>query len=68
MGAEAPKVSIPILRPAAPVYRSHPSVEPCSTLTRAHTAEGRTLSRYSSLCLSKSSHEGMLTTLDGMPF
>ena len=37
-GAEAPKVFIPIVRPALPAYRSHPKVEACSIEIRAVTA------------------------------
>jgi len=29
-GAESPNVSIPMMRPDAPTYRSHPKVEACS--------------------------------------
>src|ERR1700736_2996018 len=40
-GADAPKVCMPIRRPA---YRSQPTVDACSTDTRAFTLGGRTLS------------------------
>src|SRR5260370_37294455 len=40
-GADAPKVCIPILRPA---YRSQPTVDACSTDTRAFTPGGSTRS------------------------
>src|SRR5580700_6199542 len=40
-GADAPKVCMPIVRPA---YRSQPTVDACSTDTRAFTLGGRTLS------------------------
>src|SRR5262249_5866834 len=46
-GADAPNVFMPMTWPRGPTYRSQPSVEPCSTATRAVTSDGRTLSRYS---------------------
>src|SRR5258708_7782768 len=61
-GAEAPNVFMPITRPACPTYWAHPSVEACSTAIRRVILLGRTLSRYSGGCCSKSSHDGMLTT------
>src|SRR5262249_15706212 len=66
-GGEAPNVFMPITCPRGPTYRSQPSVEPCSTATRAVTSDGRTLSRYSGGCSSKSSHDGIDTTRDRMP-
>ena len=69
-GADAPNVSIPIATPASPTYRAHPSVDPCSTDTRAATDEGSTCSRYSGCSRqyrSNSSQEGMLTTRVRMP-
>src|SRR5712691_9942297 len=66
-GADAPKVSIPILAPVGPTYRSQPKVPACSTETRAVTSGGRTLSRYDWLCCSNNSHDGMLTTRARMP-
>src|SRR5262249_20945860 len=61
-GAEAPKVCIPIIVPSEPMKRSQPSVEACSTPTRAVMSGGRTCSRYSRGSRSKSSQDGMLTT------
>src|SRR5262249_49695600 len=49
-GAEAPKVRMPITRPAPPTYRSQPNVEACSIASRAVTSRGSTLSRYSGVC------------------
>src|SRR6516164_6784082 len=46
-GAEAPKVFMPMVWPLAPTYSLHPSVEACSTDTRAVTDAGSTSSRYS---------------------
>src|SRR5262249_24508198 len=66
-GAEAPNVFMPMTWPRGPTYRSHPSVEACSTATRAVTSAGRTLSRYSDGCSSKSSHDGIDTTRERMP-
>src|SRR5262249_9126380 len=66
-GAEAPKGCMPMASPVVPTYRCQPKVEACSTETRAVTAGGRTLSRYSWLWRSNSSHEGMLTTRALMP-
>ena len=37
IGAEAPKVSMPMVWPRRPTYRAHPRVEPSSTETRAVT-------------------------------
>src|SRR5262249_51423035 len=61
-GADAPNVFMPMTRPALPTYRSHPNVDACSTATRAVTDGGRTLSRYSGVCRSKISHDGIDTT------
>src|SRR6516165_861591 len=44
-GAEAPKLSIPMLCPSEPVYLLHPKSEACSTETRARTFGGKTYSR-----------------------
>src|SRR5262249_34004613 len=66
-GAEAPNVFMPTMAPVKPVYRAHPKVDAGSTATRAVMDGGSTLSRYSLLCSSKSSQEGMLTTRDLMP-
>src|SRR5260370_4883262 len=66
-GAEAPKVFMPKRTPSAPVKRSHPKVEACSTETRAVTLGGITLLRYYSLCGSKISHDGRLITRALMP-
>src|SRR6266545_6837105 len=67
MGAEAPNVCMPMTRPELPTYRSQPNVEACSTATRAFTWGGRTLSRYSCVCRSKISHDGIDTTRARMP-
>src|SRR5205085_7769647 len=58
-GAEAPNVCIPTTAPSAPVYRSQPSTDACSTATRAVTDGGSTASRYSWGCASNSSQHGM---------
>ena len=47
--------------------RSQPSVEACSTATRAFTEGGSTSSRYAWDWRSKSSQQGMLTTRTLMP-
>src|SRR5215471_9367251 len=61
-GAEAPKVFIPIVMPPVPTYCDQPRVDACSTEMRAGTSGGITLSRYSGVCCSKISQDGMLTT------
>src|SRR4029453_6035531 len=66
-GAEAPKVCMPMTRPALPTYRSQPNVEACSMATRALTAGGKTLSPYSCVWWSKISQEGIETTRARMP-
>src|ERR1700693_1454665 len=66
-GADAPKVFIPRIAPVNPVYFVQPQVEACSTATRAVTEGGSTVSRYSWLCCSNNSQEGMLTTRAPMP-
>src|SRR4029434_8940018 len=40
-GAEAPNVFMPTMKPEEPTYRSHPSVDACSTATRAVTVRWR---------------------------
>src|SRR6266545_43330 len=52
---------------AATPSGSKPNVEACSTATRAFTWGGRTLSRYSCVCRSKISHDGIDTTRARMP-
>src|SRR5882724_825001 len=66
-GAEAPNVFIPRIAPSRPVYLAHPIVEACSTATRAVTEGGNTIARYSLLCRSNSSQDGMLTTRARIP-
>jgi hypothetical protein len=44
-GADAPKRSIPTMRPASPTHRSQPNGAAASTATRARTCGGRTSSR-----------------------
>ena len=61
-GADAPNDRIPMLCPVSPTYFAQPNVEACSTDTRAVTAGGSTLSRYSCGWSSNNSHDGMLTT------
>ncbi|KAJ0546739.1 hypothetical protein HanIR_Chr08g0364281 [Helianthus annuus] len=53
--------------PFFPTNFSHPNVDPASILTRAVTPLGNTLSLYSSLCSSKSSHETNDTTRTAFP-
>ena len=45
MGADSPKVLMPMTAPVAPTQRSQPNGLPFSTATRAVTAGGRTSSR-----------------------
>ena len=45
IGADSPKVLIPIMAPVVPTQRSQPNGLPFSTATRAVTAAGRTSSR-----------------------
>src|SRR5262249_26691172 len=45
IGADEPKVCMPILAPFAPTYRSQPMTEACSTETRAVASGGSTLLR-----------------------
>jgi hypothetical protein len=64
-GADAPNVSIPMLRPSRPTYRAHPSVDAFSTETRARDRFRQHLLAVLSCSLqycSNSSHDGMLTT------
>ena len=66
-GADAPNVSMPMIAPPSPTYRSHPKVDACSIATRAFTDGGSTSSRYSFGWRSNSSQHGMLTTRAWMP-
>src|SRR5262249_46405021 len=66
-GAEARNGRMPITATSGPTYAAEPNVDACSTATRAVIAGGRTLSRYTSGCRSKSSHDGMLTTRTRTP-
>src|SRR4051794_38765937 len=61
-GADAPNVSIPIIRPDEPTYRSHPKVEACSIAMRAVTPAGKTDCLYLRVCFSKTSQDGIDTT------
>src|SRR5271165_3542299 len=62
IGADAPKSSCPTDSPASPTYLLQPSVVPASTDTRAFTVGGKTPARYSGVCFSNSSHDGIDTT------
>src|SRR6185503_5009557 len=66
-GADAPKSRRATIRPSMPTYRRQPRLVPASTATRARTDGGRTDARYSSVCRSNSSQQGMLTTRDFIP-
>src|SRR5690554_2088091 len=66
-GAEAPNVVMPTTSPSRPTYLRQKSAWAASTATRARTAGGSTLSRYSRSWASNSSVQGMETTRTRRP-
>ena len=66
-GPDAPNPSIDKDFPLRPTYLPQPKEERASTEIRFSTEAGSTLSRYSLLCISKTSIDGMETTRTALP-
>ncbi len=64
--AEAPKRSMPMVRPSRPVIRSQPSVAPASSDTRGMPSPS-TSARYASSWAKNASQHGRLTTRTDRP-
>src|SRR5699024_6500171 len=66
-GAEEPKCSTDKHSPYKPTYLCQPKLAPISIDKRLRIEDGKTLSRYSFVCASKRSKDGIETTRTSIP-